>query len=295
MLMKRVIISMAVAILLAALFVACSGGDAKKINITKIGWIDNNIATDYWSTPLDTDACAFYLFYIGYDGNIAATDIESASISVGGTTWTLADSTHRSSIHAEAKNIGGGYYYIDETPNSLPVGTATATIRLTDGHSDTYSRVLPAPGSIDVGSYTDMHTEDYVGMPPATSASMLKRATVSSFSKAGGAITVYFSISDPIAQNGDLWLFSASDEYVGVTHLFCDPATDSYDPAIVSSFNTNGMENTVSVDGGEIDFEDGFTFSSIAAFRVVLFDGKQYEPVSNVRYDSRSVSSKYSF
>lgn len=298
--MKKVMYTPLLFLAIVFAFAGCSSdtsGPAKNVSITNLEWIANNIALDYWTTPPSDGSTAFYSFYINYEGNIGASDVSSATVAFPGTdfSWIIASSSDTRRINAASEYIGGGYFYDSDTPHVLPIGQAKATIRLANGTSSSLERTIAAPGSSSVGTYTTTHDEDYVGTPPATSAPLLLRATASSPSKDADSVSILFSVADDIAHNGVLWFFDADDNYVGVTPLFRDPSGEALQTAYISSFNTDGTANSVDIDAGDIEYLSGYAFADIASCRVVLFDGAQYEPKDTFSFDSRSVSSKYSF
>ncbi len=244
------------------------------INLTFLGWIIENIHPSFWSSPV-TETC-FYNFWLEYEGDdVTADDIEYARIYLqDGSYWSI--STDR--LNREYRYIGGwGRWYWSDEYHALPIGTLRAEIKLTNGHTTSYTQIIPAPGNTSTLGYTHIYTEDYSG-PPASYVPMLKRATIGNKSKALD-ISIDFSVNDTTAYNGYVAFYDATETFIGTTaEYFKDWDTENINSIINLgvAFYNNGVTNTVAISDSDISYVDGYTYTAIAKFIVVLMDGGQY-------------------
>jgi hypothetical protein len=265
------------------------------LTITSLGWAEENIDPSNWTTAPPNGQTAFYDFWIHYSGDIAYSDIQYARVYLPtGSYWNIAANPQ----HFDGtKRVIGGWvrWYWGSQPNVLPIGSLQVEVKLTDGSDAQYTAFIPAPGSTVAGTYTTMHSEDATS-PPPMSAPMLRRATLGptqTLTAATQTLSVTFSVVDPNVHDGFVWLYDASDTYVGGFFYFVDTSTGLASPRLAgSTLYNDGTMNTLTVSAGDLFFATGGSFDQIAGVRVVLTDGAQYGLVANgaVRYDCRSVS-----
>lgn len=263
----------------------------REIEITSISWIYSNIDTTYWDTF--TDATLFVDFDIKYSGsNITYEDIESAKFSIpAGNTWTYT-------IDADFVDSDNNLRYSTNPDGAvMPVGPITFEVKLTNGHTATFTQDFPIPGSLLSSGNSYLYTtEDYNGTITADYSRMLKRATNISGTK-GANIDINFSINDSNAFSGYIWFYDVSGNYVGVTaDYFVDFSTGNADIIINSGagFNNNGTTNNVILDLADIALATGKTFADITHFHLIVTDGNQYVGTSYT-YDIKSTSAKIAF
>ncbi len=284
--------------LVAVLLLGCgsssgSSGPQPTVTITGLGWLEESIDPSYWQTPPPNGQTAFYDFWIHYAGDIAFGDVQYARVYLpDGHYWTISrDSTF---FDATNQRIGGyGRWYDNTYANILPIGSLVAEVKLNNGVDATYTANIPAPASTTAGSYATMHTEDLLS-PQATSAPMLKRATVgatNTLTSATGVISISFSASDPVVSNGYVWFYDAGMAYLGGFFYFRDPSTGSVAPQL-SGASTDGTTNALTLQASDLHLDAGASLGQIASFRIVLTDGAQYglQPSGALRADCRSIS-----
>lgn len=281
------------------LVTACGGSSASDaphptVAIASLGWVEESIDPSFWSTPPANGNTAFYDFWIHYTGDIAFSDIQYARIyMLDGSYWNIGGTA----LHFDATNkfIGGWGRWVGWQPDILPIGILQVEVKLTDGVDAWYLARIPAPASTTTGSYTTMHTEE-VAFPPPSSAPMIRRATLGptqTLDIVAQTISITFSVEDLNVHDGYVWLYDASNNYVGGFFYFADPATGLVSPRFAgSTFHTDGTTNTLTLHPYDVTFAPGGTFAQIARFRVVLTDGAQYplEETGKLRFDCRSIS-----
>jgi hypothetical protein len=289
--------SLAILCALAVLvFFGCKPPGGSDITITYLGWYYENIDLTFWDTAPGAQT-AFYDFFVGYEGNIAFSDISSATVTApGGGTWNVCPNSNF--FDAQHKVIGGfGRFYDGSDPNVLPIGNFKAEVVLHDGTVARHTGRIPAPGSTTTGTYTSMHSQD--GPSAADSAPMMLRATVSTATlhTTTKTVIIEFSVSDPLVYNGYVWFFDSSENYLGGFHYFRDPVTGVISPALGGNLFVNGTVNTLTLGSGDLTLAPGVSladfFSNAAECVVVLTDGAQYGAgASHPRYDGQSISAR---
>lgn len=156
--------------------------------------------------------------------------------------------------------IGGwGRWAWNGNPNELPIGKLKVEVRLTDGTDVTYTAVIPAPGSQAADGYTTMYSQDYSGIPPATSAPMVGRASISSGIATGSTVTLSFSVNDQKVYDGYVWFYDSSQKYIGISNEdFVDPSTGQATTQLEGAvLHTDGTANTLTLGSSDIDFISG--------------------------------------
>jgi hypothetical protein len=293
----RIIIS---TILLLVALTSCdksnSNDENKKITITKVDWVIENIPASYWSNTSTAKPTCCYEFWIYYDGDdISISDISSAKIYAPSmsSTWTIPLSS--STFDSQKKVIGnGGNFYWNTNINAIPIGTVTAKVVLTNGNTASCEFVTHTPGRIDPLYYNYTYTEDITGLSSAY-VPALKRAIPGSGVniKATSSLTVKFSITDSNAYNGYLWFYDSSNTYVGYSKRFVNTTTGDTESCLNngSALIKTGTQNSVTINDSDITYSGTKTFNDISRFSVLILDGAQFTSAGNYSsYDYRSRS-----
>ena len=264
-------------------------------SITYLDYASENIDPSFWTggTP---DQTAFYNFWIHYDGDFEYSDIDYARVYLAdGRYWIINYEEYM--LNNAAKYVGGwGRWYIGDTLNVLPIGPLRAEIRLKNGQSSTHTADIPAPGSTTTGGYSTMHSQDNTS-PPPDSAPMVARAipSKSSFLRyQDQSVCIYFSVTDAKIFNGRVVFRDSADATVGYSPYFVNPQTGTANSQYMgtTTFHTDGTTNLATFPASDIDFLSGKSFSDIAKYYIVLYDGAQYGMQSDgeILYDSLSRS-----
>jgi hypothetical protein len=292
----RQAITATLAVAALATLVDCGGTSspaAPSPTITSVGWIEENIDPSFWMSWPAGGQTAFYDFWIHYSGDLSYEEIRSARVyEPNGLYWTInKDATY---FDATRKAIGGwGHWYATNTPNLLPIGALRAELTLTSGLVVNSTLTVPVPASTAVGSYTSIFTEDLL-IPPLGSAPMIPRATMGStntLTVANQTISLAFSVNDSRVFSGFVWLYDASDTYLGGYFYFRDVWTGAIGAPLGGSLHTDGTTNVLTLGPVDLQLHAGVAFGQIAMARIVLTDGAQYLPQvdGRLRYDCRSV------
>jgi len=268
------------------------------ISIDDLGWYIENIDTSYW-TGTAPDATCFYDFFIHFKGNFSLGDISYARVYAINSTifWNLP--INSTFVDMANKVIMSPRFYYETPGHYLPIGNVKGEIKLKNGQKASFDKIIPAPGSTSQGTYNFVYTEAYSSTPGADFAPMVKKASVTSYSKndINQTVSITFSINDNKVCDGWIWFYDSSNNYIGVSTHFIDTATGNLYTSLFTGgvFNTNGTNNTFNITDTDITFGTGYDFSNIAKFIIVLRDGKQYMPDSYSSYDCRSISVKSTF
>jgi hypothetical protein len=283
-------------LLLACQMPADTGANNSSITIKNIGWIIANADLNYWSfTFSDGNPHCFYYFFIIYDGNISASDIEYVRVYIKNDGfWTLDVKNNPNLLDSKNKMIGGwsshSWYYPD--PNALPLQNLTAEVKLINGVKSALDVTFPDPGSLN-NNHQYVYTED-CSSPPANSTPMIKKANIVSYSKTSSSISIKFNTNDSLFYNGLVELYDSSKNFIGVTtQLFRNESGTSN--FIISGLNNNGADNTITLNESDITYYNGGSFNSIAKFALVLRDGSQYTGDMAGAYDCISLTRVVTF
>ncbi|HCM27516.1 MAG TPA: hypothetical protein DIC34_13385 [Treponema sp.] len=284
----------------ALAFVSCAEKSRiEEFKLTSFGWVIENIPADYYTGS--TFRSARLNVWLKYEGTIDASDIKSARVYLPDSEsyWTLHPENGELNVN---NRVLGGWtrWYLTENNHAIPIGTMRAVVELTDGTVSSISRLIPAPGSLETGAAVTTHTENSI-LHATGSAPLVKRAAVvgGSIAVSAGTLSVDFSVNDDLVYNGFLWLYNASDEYIGHSRYFRDAASGAFDADMFAAdpvFNGNSIrialrDSAVTADD-TVYMEEGMPFADIAKFRIVLMDGAQYglSADGRVMYDCRSLS-----
>ena len=267
----------------------------KTVTVTGLGWVIENLPQSYWSSP--QPSTCYYDFWIYYTGNISLGDIEHARIYNSGKTWKWDISLVEANF--KSTNIGGWLrFYAGNAPNTLPIGTLTAEIKLKNSIVSSYDKVIPAPGSTTTLGYSNVYTEE-CGTPPANSIDMIKRPAVTgpSINYSEQTLSINFTIDHDIRVfNGWVWLYDESNYTVAYSKTHFKDSVGALTSIISSSFSTDGTPNTVSITNDDLIFLTSKSFSDIKKFMVVVTDGNQFTPQGKyTSYDCLAVSEKTAF
>jgi len=170
-----------------------------------------------------------------------------------------------------------------------------AQVTLTNGSVLEKTFTMGVPGSTTNGSYNYVKNEEVISstLTPATVA--LARPAISSFSFSNSSFTVVFVANDTNRHNGWIWFYTNTGIFVGYSPYFLDGKTGE----CFSGFNSgHGFQslNTVVLTNSDIVDSNGYAISAsnfnlIKQCRVVITDGKQFEPTSYNNYAYRAISS----
>jgi hypothetical protein len=282
--MKKNIIKFVVAILCGYLLLiaGCApSGSSKEIQITGIGWVYLNADVSFWSDGFSAATCLAF-FDIRYSGDdIGIKDISYAKFHRAGdpTSWSFPiDSTH---VDASRKIISSYWNYTTDIANNgsaFPIGPLDFEVGLTNGQVNSYTFDVPSPGQLGSFGKEVTYNEDYVGAKPANYAPIVKRASVVSYSKVGGSISIGFTTNDPLFYSGNVTFYDSSGNQVGNTNYM-----RAYGTGTIASFVNGGLSlykdgttNNVSLTASDINFAAGKSYGDIAKFRVFASDGLQY-------------------
>jgi hypothetical protein len=301
----RIILS---AILLLVALTSCDKENNKKITITKVGWVIENIPASYWSSTATNKPTCCYGFWIYYDGdNISLSDITSAKITIPGSgTWTIPLSS--STFDSQKKVIGnGGNFWWSSNIHALPLFKLTAKVELSNGNTASCEFTTHTPGRINPPNYNsnDFYytytTEDTTGLSsyyiPTLSRSIPSTVPGNNI-KGVSSLTVKFTITDSNAYNGYLWLYDSSNNYIGYSKRFINTTTGNPESYLNngSSLVNTGTQNTVTINDSDITYSGTKTFNDISKFSVLILDGAQFKSAGNYSsYDYRSRSELTSF
>jgi hypothetical protein len=298
----RIILS---AILVLVVLTSCDKENNKKITITKVEWVVENIPASFWVSTATTKPTCCYGFCIYYDGDdISINDISSAKIYLPSSTsaWTITLSS--STFDSQKKTIGnGGNFWWSSNIHELPLGTLTAKVVLTNGNTASCEFMTHTPGRLDPAGYQYAYTPEDATVNSSSYVPTLKRSIPSSVTgdnvKGVSSLTVKFSITDSNAYNGYLWFYDSSNNYIGYSKRFVDKTTGLPDPTLNngSSLITTGTAlNIVTVQDSDIVYSGTETFADISRFSVVILDGVQFRSAGKYStYDYRSRSALTSF
>lgn len=299
-----VLISMCIASLQ---FTACSANGVqqpvpkKTVTIQDVGWVIENIATDYWYSP--TSATAFISFWLSFEEtDLSASDIASVTVtSPTGLYWVLDDPADTAYFYDEQGHYYGGWIRFWSTSDSanasvIPIGNYTFEVALANGNSDTVTGIIPAPGSTTTGGNSYAYTEDYAGSPPYGYVALPRRATIQSaqVNVLADTFTANFAVTDSKVYNGYLWLYDSTGEYIGMSPWFRNTTSKSVAAFINggAAIYNDGTANTITLHTADIEFDGIHSLQDISSIRINLSDGAQYAAV-NRSYDTLSRSSKY--
>ena len=208
------------------------------------------------------------------------------------TYWSIEDHN----FDRDEKLFSSLLCYSGVSPHFLPIGKYEVEIKLKGGYSASYKQTFPAPGSTSTEGNTHVYTEDYVGGPPPTYTPMVKRATITG-SSIGANVDIDFNVNDGNVYSGWVWFYGSERNYVGSSSSYLRDYSTGVIASIINggaSINTNGTNNDLIIEDGEIDYESGYSLSDIDSFVLILTDGGQYSGSSDT-YDCRSRSAYTSF
>ena len=126
---------------------------------------------DYWSATDANPHSLFYEFWIDFAGNISASDIESATISVPNSP-NVWDITSSKDLYFDKGYLYCRATYGDGPCRELPIGKMTATITLTNKEAATKDFTMGIPGSTSPDPYYYVYCKEDKPTPEFPAASM---------------------------------------------------------------------------------------------------------------------------
>ena len=285
----------AAALILAFILAACPLPSDTKIEIESINWVINNRDSSFSKT---NTAAASIQFFINFEtpgptaSDIALVHIDSL---VGNIRWTFDDPAE----NAELYDAEGNYFWCQLVTTSfsyngsvLPVGTYNFTVTHSNGSVAKHSHLVPAPGSIEIGSTSYVYTEDYTNAsnPPSGYAALPRRANYISADRSASELTIEFSVNDGSIYNSAVWFLDSKEEYTGATDWLRNFSTGSVSSALNNGkLHNDGTENTLVLSESDILFKEGKGMSDIDSLFIILTDGFQYAS-NDSTYDTKSIS-----
>ena len=282
------------ALIFMILFSGCMLND-KKIEITDVFWVPENIDSNYWSGDFDSATC-FHNFWLDYEGDdIDKSDIEEVKISDSyGTYWLL--NLDRDILDTESKSIGTWERFWNDryaaNGSVMAIGTYYFTVTLKSGHVTVADLEVPAPGSTSTDGYDFIYTEEYGSSPPSNYTQMIRRAQISDVTQTGD-LTITFSVDDSRVYSGWIWLYADNYNFVCYLTPFRDYSSGAISSIVNGGINlhTDGSLNTIVVDESDLTIMSGMSLNDTAYVVIVLTDGYQY--ADERTYDCRSISAPY--
>jgi hypothetical protein len=245
------------------------------------GWATSDVDPTYWTKRGDTaPATAFRGFWVYVDDPDGYQDITEIDVihPNGVDTWYI-----EGHYNSEDGYWGGWYYYDNDTPNTVELGTYTVVVRDSANHEITGNISFNSPGSSSGSGF--IYSEDYSGSTTG-SVAMIHRASNLSGTKNLSDLSISFTVSDNRVINGGVLFYDSSASYITWSGLFKNTINSG------GVLKTDGNTNTLQISSVDLDL-GGFTFGDIAGFHVCLTDGAQYAPVET--YDHRSISEYVQF
>jgi hypothetical protein len=267
---------------------------------TKVGWTVETLPSDWWSSTSTSKPSLVYNFWVYFSGNIAASDIEYVHVISIGANWMWPIDPTKG-FNATDSYIGGTGYCFGSYTDELPIGPMKAEIKLTNGTVSDFPFTVGYPGSSTAGGNSYVFSKDdetSAQNGPATRA-MLRPTVTGSVISGGTSIAVSFTVPSSEARNGYIWYYDSSNEYIGRSPFFLDPASGVITPKLAGSiFHTDGTKNTLTVLPADVVDSSSkpiasTAFNAIARCRVVVIDGHQYDLDSTknyLAYDFRAIS-----
>lgn len=275
-------------------------GTPRSAEISHIGWILENIDRDFWSSSTSSTPTAFINFSGSMvDKKLTAEDfLELRATCSDGTYWSFDSSDISSSglFNAATGKFADVRCWDSNNPDEIFIGTIIISVTLKNGSTDTFSLIVPEPGSTTTGGNTLGYTEDsdYDSSSVPNTTALLRRAVISTVTNDGTDIVVEWSVDDNRVNTGNVWFYTSSMDVVGsADNLLIDPV--SRDIAISCNgggeFYTDDTTNTIRLNSSSINFQSGYSIGDIERVVIPLWDGNQYP--AETWYDCRSYSGSF--
>ncbi len=281
-------------ILLAIFLTTCGGGGGggggnKTPVITEAsGWVVENIDPSFWTKwGYSADATAYRNFWVYASDPDGIDDITYVKVTnPKGTYWTLRDSSTGKDYYDPEGGFFGGWrrHYSSSHPNIVYLGQYSVLVRDSAGHEVVDSIDFSSPGSSSGNGF--LYSEDYTGSTDG-GIEMLKRASVTNFTKEENNITIDFQVYDARVYNGYVWFYDDIAEYITWSDHFKNTINSG------AGLYNDGTTNTLQIQSSDLDL-GSYTWGDIKGFHVVLKDGAQFAP-SETRYDHSSISQYSTF
>lgn len=277
---------------------ACgSSGPAKDVTISDAFWVIDNRVSE------NSGASAFLRFWLVFEEvDLEAEDFASIEIEdpTKTRTWTFdeAEDFEEDFFVGEMNSLfATNYLYSSADDGStLPIGTYTFTITLKNGRTETGSLLVPAPGSLGTEGRSHVYTENFsrASNPPGGYVALPRRGTIeaATLDPQAASLELTFSATDELVFSGWLVAYDAAGDSIGASDDLRDYETGAVMPGLNegAGFMTEGTSNRLTLSSSQFEFwEDDTSFEDIAALRLILTDGSQYEGTTST-YDTRSVS-----
>jgi hypothetical protein len=178
----------------------------------EFGWATSNVDPSYWEKLGDTDPpTAFCLFQVSVDDPDGYGDIDEIDVihPTGVKTWYLEED-----YNSDGGYWGGWYYYDQDNPHAVALGTYTVAVRDSAGHEINGSISFNSPGSSSSSGF--IYSEDYVlgGGSTAGGEPMISRAANVTGILNPDNLSISFTVDDDRVVNGWIWFYDSSFEYV---------------------------------------------------------------------------------
>jgi len=268
--------------------------------ITDVGWIGENIHTNFWSSP--QSGHLFYDFWLNYSGSFSASDVKTARVYLpDGTHWTIDPTQY---LNGTKKYLGGFGRWNNgpDDANALPLGTMKAVIEFNNGTATSREFTPHQPGTLGNGGHDFLTTTGSLNsysspvsaIPTPTVTNVVKNGTTS--------VTVTFSVIDSRVNNGFVWFYDSSNNYLGEFSTFRDKDTNALSAVFGGTLNVNGTNNVITIPAASLtpDSSTNVTtmMNSMSRAVVGVTDGAQYASLGAGHYtdiDYQSLSGKVSF